>query len=103
MQSCKFRPPYTPRPPTTLAQRKALLQQAMESPKDQGLSPGPREFVMAKSSPEETTPARLERRRKLMEMAKASFPDGVPDPYTLIDSFSKDHLPFICVTVKMYS
>lgn len=58
---------------------------------------------MAKSSPEETTPARLERRRKLMEMAKASFPDGVPDPYTLIDSFSKDHLPFICVTVKMYS
>jgi hypothetical protein len=66
------------------------FSEAMEPPKDQVLSYGPRECVVVKSRPEDVTPERLERHRKLMEMAKASFPNGVPDPYTVVDSISKD-------------
>jgi hypothetical protein len=39
---------------------------------------------MIEPGPEFFTPARRERRRKLLELAKASFPDGMPLPYTTI-------------------
>ena len=63
------------------------MTKASDPPEGQHLPPasGSRnlKFVMVKSSPEEVTPAALERRRKLMEMTKASFPNGVPDPFTI--------------------
>jgi hypothetical protein len=38
-----------------------------------------------------------------MEMAKASFADSALEPYTLLVCLSKDQLPSISATVKMYS
>ena len=59
---------------------------------------------MVKTSPEQAAPARVERRRKLMEMAKASFPNGPPKPFTLVDSMSQDEfIPFIRTSVRIYS
>lgn len=94
------RAPSTPRPPTTLARRKAILQSksnsrylwcqylimhpshnrfsvSMEGPKDQGLPTMPKEFIMIEPSPESVSPARREKRHKMVELAKATFPDGV--------------------------
>jgi len=58
----------------------------MESPKDQGLPTMSKEFVMIEPSPESVSPARRAKRRKMVELAKAAFPDGVPSPYTVLDS-----------------
>ena len=54
---------------------------SMESPKDQGLPTMSKEFVMVEPSLEFIGPARRERRCKMMELAKAAFPEGVPSPY----------------------
>jgi len=76
---------------------------SMESPKDQGLPTMPKEFVMIEPSPESVSPARREKRRKMVELAKAAFPDGVPSPYTVLDSLSGDRLQFLRATVMMHS
>jgi len=34
-----------------------------------------------------------------VELAKAAFPDGVPPPYTVLDSLSRDQLQFLRATV----
>ena len=64
----------------------------MESPKGQGLPTMPKEFVMIKPTPESVSPARREKRRKMVDPAKATFPDGVPSPYTVLDSLSREQL-----------
>lgn len=119
-------PPSTPRPPTTLARQKAILQSksnsqylwcqylimclshnrfsvSMESPKDQGLPTMPKEFIMIEPSPESISPAHCEKRHKMVELAKAAFPDGVPSPYTVLDSLSRDQLQFLRATIVMHS
>ena len=75
----------------------------MESPKDQGLPTMSKEFVMIEPSLESVSPARRAKRRKMVELAKAAFPDGVPSPYTVLDSLSNNRLQFLCATVMMYS
>jgi hypothetical protein len=61
------------------------------------------ESVMIKPDPESVTPARLERRRKMVDRAKAAFPNGVPDPYTTLDLESRESLPFVRATITMLS
>ncbi|KAF5375914.1 hypothetical protein D9615_008182 [Tricholomella constricta] len=73
---------------TRVAQRKAILQSSMEPCKASGLPTMPKDFVMIKPNPESVTPERLERRRKMLELAKATFPNGVPLPYTILSSHS---------------
>jgi hypothetical protein len=63
----------------------------------------PKEFIMIEPSPESISPARREKRRKMVELAKAAFPDGVPSPYTVLDSLSRDQLQFLRATVVMHS
>ena len=75
----------------------------MESPKDQGLPTMSKEFVTIEPSLESVSPARRAKRRKMVELAKAAFPDGVPSPYIVLDSLSNNRLQFLCATVMMYS
>jgi hypothetical protein len=56
----------------------------MESIENRHFPFGPMESFLVKKSPEEVTPAFRERHRKLMEMAIASFPNGVPDPFASV-------------------
>ncbi|KAF5375954.1 hypothetical protein D9615_008155 [Tricholomella constricta] len=74
---------------TRVALRQAILQSSMEPCKDKGLPTMPKDFVMIKPNPESVTPKRLEQRRKMLELTKAAFPNGVPLPYTIFSSTPK--------------
>jgi hypothetical protein len=57
---------------------------AKEPSKDHGFPTPPSEMIMTEPGPEFFTPARREKRRKLLELTKASFPDRMPLLYTPI-------------------
>jgi hypothetical protein len=56
---------------------------------------------MIDPGPEFYSPARRERRQKLLKLAEASFPDGVPSPYAVLPSRSRENLPFVCATISL--
>jgi len=74
---------------------------AKERPKDQGFPSAPSEFIMFDPGPEFYSPARRGRRQTLLKLAEASFPDGVPSPYAVLPSRSRENLPFVCATISV--
>lgn len=59
--------------------------------------------MITESDPGFYSPVRRERRRKLLKLAKESFPNGIPSPYAMVSSRSTVDLPFICATIKIIS
>lgn len=74
---------------------------AKERPKDQVFPSAPSKSIMFDPGPEFYSPARRERRQKLLKLAEASFPDGVPSPYAVLPLCSREKLPFVCATISV--
>jgi hypothetical protein len=75
--------PSTPSPSASARRKEAILQTAKDPPNDHDFCTQPRisKSTIIEPGSEYFSPARRERRRKLLELAKAAFPDGVPSRY----------------------
>jgi hypothetical protein len=66
--------------------------------KDQGCPNQPSQFNTTRPGPDFFDPVRVEKRRKLRELMKADFPNGIPQPYVVINAQSRKGLHFVVFT-----
>ncbi|KAF8223432.1 hypothetical protein L208DRAFT_1381444 [Tricholoma matsutake] len=69
----------------------------------QGSSGQPSQFNTMRPGPNFFDPVRVEKCRRLWEIMKESYPDGIPQPYVVINAQSRDNLPFVRATIRMTS